>query len=238
VPVAAILDLLAAGGAGDRQEPLLALVAARLPADADAVLLRLATVPAAVARALAKAIGARAPARIGEATLALLGHEDAGLQLDALRAAGALPGGVPPAALAAKLLSSSEAVRIAAARALERHGGTATARAVAEALTSRRSFSRDEATALGRTLAILHPPTALRHFEAWLPERRGLLDRLKSGEHEELLRWAAAAGLAAMPGPEAERRLEAAAAGSDDELRRYCRAALARRSTTEGGRRG
>jgi hypothetical protein len=234
VPVGAMLDLVASGEAADRREPLLALVAARLPADADAVVSRLAAAPAPVARALAKAIGRGAPARMLDAAVALLGQADEGLQLDALRALAALQGDVPAAALLAKLAAPSEAVRLAAARALERHGGAASARPIAEALTRRRSYSREEAAALGHALAVLNPGAALRQFEGWLEERRGVLGALKSHEHEDLLRWAAVAGLAAIPGPEALRRLEAVAATKDEDLRLHCRAALARRSAGGG----
>jgi hypothetical protein len=239
VPAGSILDLLA-GDPGERREPLLALVAARLPADADEVLARLASVPAPVARSLAKAIGARAPARTADAAVALIAHGDESVQLDALRAVAALPGTLPAAPLLAKLASSSEAVRIAAARALERHGGAASARAVSDALATRKGLSRDEAAALGRTLGALNPAAALRQFDAWLPERRGVLSRaFRSTEHEDLLRWAAVAGLGVIPGPEAEQRLEEAASTKDEELRLHCRATLARRRAGEAhGRHG
>jgi hypothetical protein len=238
VPSASVLDLLAADP-GERREALVALVAARLPADADAVLARLPSLPSAVARALAKALGARAPARMAEAAVALLGHADEAIQLDALRAVAVLPPGLPAQPVVAKLSASSEAVRVAAARALERQGGAASARAVSDALTTRRSYSRDEAAALGHALGVLNAGAALRQFDAWLPERRGLLKALKSSEHEDLLRWAAVAGLGAIPGAEAEERLEAVAATKDEALRLHCRATLARRHAGEGhGRRG
>jgi hypothetical protein len=125
-------------------------------------------------------------------------------------------------------------VRLAAARALERHGGAAGARPIAEALTRRRSYSREEAAALGHALGVLNPGAALRQFEAWLGEKRGVLGALKSHEHEDLLRWAAVAGLAAIPGVDALRLLEAAAATKDEDLRLHCRAAIARRNAGEG----
>jgi hypothetical protein len=228
VPVGSILDLLA-DDPGPRRDPLLALVAARLPADADAVVARLASAPAPIARALAKAIGGRAPSRTAEAVVALLDHPDERLQLDALGAAAALGTALPPAPLAAKLAAPSEAVRVAAARALERHGSAATARALSDALTGRGASSREEAAALGRALAVLNPAAALRLFEAWIPERSGLVKAFRSTEREDLLRWAAVAGLGAVAGGEAERMLEAVAATKDEELRSHCRATLARR---------
>jgi hypothetical protein len=71
VPSSAVIERLATEGEA-RRAPLVALVAARLPADVDAVLTRLAVVPSPVARMLTKVIGAKAPARIPDAAISLL----------------------------------------------------------------------------------------------------------------------------------------------------------------------
>jgi hypothetical protein len=98
--------------------------------------------------------------------------------------------------------------------------------------------SLEEAAVFGRAMAILSAAAALREFEGWLREpRRGLLGRLRGSGREELLCWAAVAGLGATMDPEGERRLAAFAAEVRDEaLREHCRATLAQRHA--GGRRG
>ncbi|HTN51624.1 MAG TPA: hypothetical protein VML50_04420 [Anaeromyxobacter sp.] len=232
VPGGAVLDLLDGEEDEGRRATLVRLAEARLPADAEAVIGRLARLPAEAARALARAVGARAPARADEAAVALIAHPDPQVQIEALRAASAAAARLPAAAvpILGLLRAPQEPVRLAAAQALERHGDNASAKAVAEALQERKSFSRDEAAALGRALGRLNPGAALRLFDGWLaPRKKGLLRALKADEHEELLRWAAVAGLGAIPGPEAEQRLEAALAAADDALRRHCHATLARR---------
>ena len=228
VPASAVIDRLSAEDGESRRPALVALVAARLPADVGAVLKRLASVPAPVARALAKAVGAKAPAHVAEAAVALLDHRDEALQAEALRAVGALGARVPPARISALLGASSEHVRTAAAAALERHGDAAAARALAEALEGR-DMSRGEAAAFGRALGKLKPAVAAKLFEGWLREKRGLFRALRSNDREESRRWAAVAGLGAIGGPEAEQLIEAAAAGGDEELRHHCQATLARR---------
>lgn len=229
VPAAAVLDRLASEESEARRSALVSLAAARLPTDADAVIARLPALPAAVTRALTKAIGTRAPARMADAALALLGHGDEALQADALRAVAALPGKVPPATIARLLAARSERIRVAAAAALERHGDAASARALADALEGRRDLSREEAAAFGRALGRLKPAVALKLFESWLAVKRGLLSALRSHEREDVLRWAAIAGLGVIEGPEPEQRIEAAAGGADEDLRRHCQATLARR---------
>jgi hypothetical protein len=236
VSAAMLLDHLATE-AGDR-EAILGLVEARLPGDADLVIERLAAAPAPVARALARSIGARAPEKMPAAAAALLANVDEGIRLDALRALAALPVGAEVARVVPLLDAPAPQVRIAAARALERHGSAGHARAVAAGLLSGRVASREEAAAFGRAMAILNPGAALREFDAWLKEpRRGLLGRLRGNERDELLCWAAVAGLGATMEPEGERRLVAFAAEvRDDALREHCRATLAQRHA--GGRHG
>jgi hypothetical protein len=229
VPAAAVMDRLAAEESPARRSALLAVIAARLPADADAVAARLPTLPAELVRAILQVLAQRAPERAEPAALALLSHADIGLQLEGLRTVAGASQRVPPAPLLALLASPQEPVRIAAAQALEVHGDTAAARALAEALTGRKSYSRAEAAALGRALGVLHAGAALHLFDGWLEHKKRLLGALRVSEHEELLRWAGVAGLGAIPGPEAEQRLEVVAKWADDELRRHVHGTVARR---------
>jgi hypothetical protein len=238
VPVGAVLDGLAGEDeGGKRGAVLVALAAGRLPADADEVIARLASLSASSARALAKSLGSRAPERVADAAIALLDHPDPSLQADALRAVGALPKEVPAALIARLIGSPSERVRVAAAVALERHGDAASARTLAEALEARRDVSRDEAAAFGRALGRIKPAVALKLFEGWLEVKRGLLQALRSREREDTLRWAAVSGLGAIEGSLAEQRIEAAAAAGDEAFRRHCQVTLARRRA-ESRRRG
>ncbi len=237
VPAVAVMDRIAAEKSAARRAVLMEVVGARLPADADAVAARLPGLPVETARAVLALLSKRAPDRADQASMALLEHDDPGLQAEALRALAASGQTIPPAPLARLLSSPEEAIRIAAAQALEQHGDTQAARAVADALTGRRSYSRAEAIAMGRALGALHAGAALRLFEGWLEHRRKLLGALRVSEHEELLRWAAVAGLGVIPGPEAEQRLEQVARWADDELRRHVHGTVGRRRA-EGRRHG
>ncbi len=229
VPAAAVMDRLAAEESAGRRAALLAVIAARLPADADAVAARLPGLPVELVRAVLGLLAQKAPERADQVSLSLLDHADPGLQLEALRAVVASAQPVAPAPLLKLLASPQEAIRIAAIQALEHHGDTAAARVLADALTARKSYSRGEAAALGRALGVLHAGAALRLFDGWLEHKKRLLGALRVGEHEELLRWAAVAGLGAIPGPEAEQRLEGVAKWADEELRRHVHGTVARR---------
>ncbi len=237
VPAAAVLDRLATEDAPGRQAALLGVVEARLPADAEVVAGRLGGLPGVHVRALLRLLAKRAPEWGDKASLSLLGHPDQALQLEALRALSASSHAIPPGPLLALLSADDEGLRVAAAQALEHHGDTAAARAIAETLTGRKSYSRAEAAAMGRALGALHAGAALRLFDGWLEHKRKLLGALRVSEREELLRWAAVAGLGAIPGAEAEQRLEAAGKWAEDDLRRHVHATVARRRA-EGRRNG
>jgi hypothetical protein len=229
VPAVAVMGRIGAEESPERRRTLLTIVSARLPADAEAVAAKLPTLPVDAARAVLRLLAQKAPDHADQASLALLGHEDAGLQLEALRALAASSQSIAAAPLTALLASPVEAVRVAAASALEHHGDTSAARAVADALTGRKTFSREEAVALGRALGSLHAGAALKLFDAWLEHKKKLLGTLRVSEHEQLLRWAAVAGLGVIAGAEPEQRLEAVAKWADETLRRHVHGTVARR---------
>lgn len=237
VPAVSVMERIATEESPGRRAILLTVVAARLPADADAVASRLAALPVDAARSLLTLLAQKAPDRADQASMALLAHDDPGLQLEALRALAASSQRIPSAPLVKLLASPREPVRVAAAQALEHHGDTQAARAVADALTGRKSYSRAEAAALGRTLGALHAGAALRLFDGWLVHKKKLLGALRVSEHEELLRWAGVSGLGAIAGAEAEHRLETVAKWADEELRRHVLGTVARRRA-EGRRHG
>lgn len=231
VPAGAVLELLAREAAEGRRAVLVALATARLPADADAVVARLGTLPGAAARALAQVVAARAPEKADAAASALAEHPDPEVQAAGLRALAGAEQRVPSGPLVRLLSSPVEAVRIAAAGALERHGDAAAARAVAAALTERSGYSKAEAEALGRALARVHPGVADRLFDEWLSRRSRLLAALRGDrDRDALRRFAAVAGLGVMSGASAVLRIEEVAEGADEELRRHCQATLARRA--------
>jgi hypothetical protein len=60
------------------------------------------------------------------------------------------------------------------------------------------------------------------------------MERLVPSAHEQLLRWAAVAGLEVLPGPKPAQLLRKVAEQGDDELRRHCEMALARREKRRG----
>ena len=74
VPAKAALDRLVAEADEGRRQALALIAEARLPADATAIIERLSTLDATVARALVHAIGAKAPRQAVQAAAALLDH--------------------------------------------------------------------------------------------------------------------------------------------------------------------
>jgi hypothetical protein len=230
VSAGAALDLLAKEPDEGRRRVLALVAEARLPADAAAVVERLAGLDARVARALVQSIGARAPGFTAAAAAVLLDHPDEHLQVAALQALEAAGGEVPVARLLRLLQAPREPVRIGVANVLARSGKAAAFQPVEEALLGRKECSMAEADALGAALARLDPRRATPLFAEWLKPRRGLMKAFTGSRQEEVLRAAAASGLAAHPAPEALAQLEALAKGAEDEgFRRHCLALLARR---------
>jgi hypothetical protein len=230
VPARAALDLLVAEPDDGRRRILALIAEARLPADAAAIVERLPTLEARVARSLVQAIGARAPAFSGQAAAALLDHADEHLQVVALQALEQGGGEVPAQRLVRLLQAPREPVRIAAAQVLGRSGKVAAFQAVHDALVGRKDCSPAEADALGSALARLDPGRAAPLLLEWSKPRRGLLKAFGGSSQADVLRVAAASGLAAHPSPEAQAHLEALAKGADEEsFRRHCLAMLARR---------
>jgi HEAT repeat protein len=234
VPPGAALRLLPGEADEARCRFLVSIAEARLPADADATVAALPSLPASAARALLVAVLERAPSQAARAATALSAHADANVVVEAARAL-ARPGEEDPTpALVPLLASGSEAVRVAAAEALAARGEAPAAEPLANALL-RDGCSHAEADALARALAGVHPPTAARLFAAWLAPRRGLLRALTGeGAREAALRRAAITGLGVLPGADAEARLRSLAEEGDAEQRRHAQAVLARRRAERG----
>jgi hypothetical protein len=238
VPAKAALDLLVTEPEVGRRHVLALIAEARLPADAAAIIERLAALDAVLARSLVQAIGQKAPDQASHAAAALLDHPDEHLQLAGLQALEGSPIDFPVQKLLRFLHAPRVNVRIGAALALGRSGKTAAFQSVHDALVGRKDLTPLEADALGTAMAQLDPDRSMPCFTEWLKPRRGLLKALTGSKHEELLRVASASGLAAHPAPAALAQLEALAKGADDEaLRRHGVAMLSRRRQ-QGGRRG
>jgi uncharacterized protein YjeT (DUF2065 family) len=223
----AALDRLAAEPAGPRRALLVKIVLERLPHQAEAVLDRLPQLEPGLARTLVAGLLARAPDRAREVARRLLGQEDEGLRLEGLAALERAAGEIPLAAVAALLADRSGAIRLRAAEVLGRRGDESAVEPVLRALEAQAERSPPELEALGRALAELAPIPASRHFAAWLQPTARFLRGLSPQQRR--LQWAAVAGLAVIPWEEAERKLQALAEDSKDELRRHCLAALAQR---------
>jgi hypothetical protein len=236
VSAGSVLDLLAAEQPPARRAVLLKIVEARLPAEADAVIDRLAAFDLATAKGLARAVAARAPGKAVAVLVALLGHADDGLKVSALEGLVTAKGEIPTAPILPALRSSAEGVRIAAAHLLERRGEADAFQALEEGITARKGLSRAEADALARALAVVQPARARALFAQWLAKRKGLLQKaFAGGGADEILRWAAVSGLGALPGPEPLAAIQEAASHADDELKHHCAAVLARRRHEEKG---
>jgi hypothetical protein len=229
VSAQAALDLLAAEADQGRRHLLTLVAEARLPADTMAIIERLTTLEAAVARTLVRAISVKAPSFAAQAAAALLDHADEALQVAALQALAGAGGDVPVQRLLRLLHAPREAVRIGAASVLARSGKVAAFQSVRDALLGRKECSLAEADALGSAMARLDPGRAAPHFAEWLKPRRGLLKALTMNRQDEFLRAAAASGLGVFPSPQAQAQLEALARDDDDTFRRHCMAVLARR---------
>ncbi len=227
----AAVDRLAAEQGEARRALLLRLVLARLPREADAVLKRLPALEPGLARALAQGLAARAPERALEVARLLLQQRDTALRAEGLEVLAKAPGEVPVAPVAALLQDPAEAIRLKAAEVLGRRGDETAVQALTAALEGPERSPR-EAEALGLALAEVAPIPASRLFAGWLNPRGRFLVGLTA--QQKRLQWAAVAGLAAVPGAEAERQLQALAAGAPDDLRRHCLAALARRRKGAG----
>jgi hypothetical protein len=222
----ATLDRLAAEQGDRRRGLLLRLVLARLPREAEAVLRRLPDLEPGLARALASGLVGRAPERALEVARLLLQQKSEALRLEGLESLARAPGEVPLGPVTALLSDGAEAIRVKAAEVLGRRGDEAAVDPILRALEEKDRSPRD-VEALGLALAEVAPIQASRRFADWLRPKARFLVGLSA--QQKRLQWAAVAGMAAIPGAEAERQLQALAQGGDEELRKHCLSALARR---------
>jgi HEAT repeat protein len=208
-----------------RHALLLRLVLARLPREAPTLLRRLAGLQPGLARTLANGLVACAPEMALEVARFLLGQKDDALRLAGLDSLSRAPE-VPIAPVVGLLGDRSEAIRVKAVEVLGRRGDESAWQVLLKALEGSDRSLR-EVEALGRALAEISPIQASRLLLGWLhPKGRFLVG---ASAEQKRLQWAAVAGLALIPGEEAERQLLALANGAEEELRKHCLASLARR---------
>ncbi len=229
----AVFDQLVGNPGEGRRRLLTQIVLARLPREADAVLRRLPALDARLARDLGRGIVARAPERTNEVVRQFLAQEDEALRLEGLAALESAPGEVPLQPLCELLRDTSGPVRARAAEVLGRRGDESVLDALRGALEDSREISPGEAEKLGRALAEVAPIAAARLFAGWLEPKARFLRGLSPQQRAQ--QWAAVAGTGALPGTDPEPILSALAERSEDELRRYCLATLARRRKASRG---
>jgi predicted secreted protein len=229
--LSAALERLAVEEDVRRKGILLKLVLARLPREAEAVLARLPTLEPGLARSLASGLVARAPERALEVARLLLGQRDDALRLEGLDALSKAPGEVPLGPVVALLSDPAEGIRLKAAEVVARRGDESAVGPIVRILEQEERGTR-EVEGLGRVLAELAPIPAARLFGGWLNPKGRFLVGLNAQQRR--LQWAAVSGLAAMPGEDAERQVQALAQEAGDELRKHCLAALARRRRGAG----
>lgn len=222
----AALDRLGAEADADRRGLLLKLVLSRVPREADAVLRRLPGLGADAARGLVRGLAARMPERAVEIARLLLQQGDLELRLEGLETLLQAPGELPTGPVAALLDDPAERMRLKAAEVLGRRGDEEALEPLSRALAEGERTPR-EVEGLGRALAGVAPIRAARLFAEWVQPRARFL--VGPNAQQRRLQWAAVAGLAVLPGAEAERQLHALAEAATDDLRRHCLAALALR---------
>ena len=229
--LAPALDRLEKEPDSRRRALLLKLVLSRLPREADTLLHRLPALEPGLARALAHGLVTGAPEKAVEVARFLLGQKDQALRIAGLESLAQAPGEVPMPPVMALLDDPSEAIRVKAAEVLGRRGDEGAREVLLRALeTGDRSLP--EVEALGRALAEVSPVQAGRLLLGWLHPKGRFLVGISA--QQKRLQWAAVAGLALVPGEEAERQLQALAQAADEELRKHCLASLARRRKGRG----
>jgi hypothetical protein len=236
--VADALELLT----GERDEPtraaLLSLVAALAADQPRGLAERLAKADAETAGVLLDVLERTAPAQAGVAALALASRPDPRLQLAALRALVRLKQPAEVNGAVAPLLESPDTeVRTAAIECLAACRGDGGFDALVAYAQGRagHGLTNDEAALVGDALARVDPSAALALFVDWL-HPHGLLQRVMESPARRLLHRAAVAGLARVPGEDAERELRAFLEKSSGELHQLCLTALVERRRAQRAR--
>ncbi len=238
--LADLLDLLEA----EREEPrrlVLAALITSLAEDRPRVLLeRLDRTDAATAILLLQGLARVLPAQALEAALLLKDRPDPRIQVAALLAFSASPfTPVLGRTVVALLGSPFDEVRHAAVDYLAACGDPRAYEALAKHAGTRagHGLTADEAEHLGEALARQDVASALALFGAWL-HPTSLLGRMVESPAQRVLHQLAVAGLAHVPGAEAEKQLRAFLEKSTGDLHQLCLTALVQRRREQHAREG
>jgi hypothetical protein len=211
------------------------LIAALAPGHGDQLLERIRRAELAVAIPLFRLLAGADATAAAAAAAELLAAGELELQLEALRFAEHAPYGPRLGrALVGALGAESGDVRRRALTILVRQRERRAFDPLVDRLRRGGSDVEDsEAAAIGDALARLEPERARPLFSDWI-RPPGLFGRMVAGQ--SILRWAAVAGLARLPGGKSEELLSWLASKGGDELVRHCQWALGELAKP-GGRR-
>jgi hypothetical protein len=231
-----LLDLLATGGTHADHAGFRALLDGAAAGRGSLVREHIGRGPAPVAIELLRLLQRIAPNEAIEAAVGLVGRGGHAVQLEALRLLrSAVYNAHIGRALAGALEDGNEDVRCEALQQLVHHREQRAFQRIADRLqrVAVGVASERELKACGAALAILAPAEALALFREWVPSG-GVLSRVKP-QHPPLL-WAAAGGLARLPGDEPDELLERLTHQGSEELRAYCAMILAKRREPVGAK--
>jgi len=234
--LATLLDIFM-GSARQRSSPVLSqLLESQLKGRVAPLLERLQGADETTARDLFRMLVRADPAGSVEAALTLVGRPEMEVQLEAVRVLDAADySGRVGRALVGALASGFPEVRAQALATLVKRREARAFDALAERVRRCASdLSAAESRASGEGLARLDPTRARALFREWV-RPSGLLGRLSPAQ--TALRWVAVAGLALLPGADAEELLGWLSRHAADDLARQSGAALARLKEPPGAHR-
>ncbi len=217
------------------QRQALALLVLLGRAHLNKILEKIRTVPPAQAAGYLEALRELDPARASQAALELAPRAEPAMQLNILLMLSAGPLSQEAANLAKQLLCSPDpGTRREVVQVLAKRGGPRGFPLLHDYLAAQApaGIELEMAEEIAVALAELSARTALASFEAWAkPGTKGLLGRINEVPGARVLRWAAVAGLAKLPGSEAEallKQIQEREKG-DAELHRHVLKALSTR---------
>lgn len=235
-----LLDLLEGESDEDKRLVLLALITSLAEDRPRVVIERLERADPKSAVLLLRGLTRVLPGPALEAALRLKDRPDPRLQVAALEAfAASAYTSVLGRAASALLGSPFPEVRHAAVEYLAACGDPRAYEALAKHAVARagHGLTDDEAEHLGEALARQDQAAALALFTEWL-HPPSLLKRMVESPAQRLLPKLAVAGLARVPGDEAEQQLRAFLEKSTGDLHQLCLAALVERRREQRGREG
>lgn len=228
---------------GARRAALIDVVKKGCATEPGTVVERLPAAAPDLAKALFDVLGDIAPDRQIEAAFELLGHPDESFLLTIADVLEGAPRGVRLVRGLQRLMESPfEAVRVKAMGTLAKIGGPRSVPLLAEHARKRAQadMTAMEADAVGAAMAAASPSDALPVFLEWTRASKGirtLFAKLsKEQPAEQMLAYAAIAGLEVCPGRDSEAAIEAVLARASGALQWRCQAAIDRRR--EGGSHG